>query len=301
MFWGYLYIIISASSFALIPIFAIYAYDSGVTTTTLLFLRFAFAAIIFFAYLFVKEKNWKITKRQILFLILLGGILYTMQSTFYFSAVKYIPASLAALLLYLHPIFVAVLSFLFNKEKPSKKIIIAIILSLIGILFVLGSPKGHINLIGILLAVGAAIVYSIYILIGDRVTKQLSPMITCAFISLFCSLSLFFGGTFTHTISFHFEKMGWFMAVGVGFFCSVVAMFTFFAGMKIIGPTKATILSMIEPVVTFILSTILFHEKMSAFQLLGGVIVLIGAILVVLARETNIQKEKVVPSKIVNQ
>jgi drug/metabolite transporter (DMT)-like permease len=298
MFWGYIYIILSATSFALIPIFAIYAYDSGVSTTTLLFLRFAFASIIFFAYIFIKMRNWKITKKQILFLILLGGILYTIQSTFYFTAVKYIPASLAALLLYLYPIFVAVLSFFVNKEKPSKKIIIAITLSLMGIILVLGSPKGHISLIGILFAGGAAVVYSVYILIGDRVTKQLSPIITCAFISLFSCFSLFLGGTFTHTISFHFGKVGWIMAVCVAFFCSVVAMFTFFAGMNIIGPTKASILSMIEPVVTFILSTILLHDRMSAFQLLGGVIVLLGAILVVLARENSQQAENAVPSRI---
>jgi drug/metabolite transporter (DMT)-like permease len=301
MLWGYLHIILSATSFALIPIFAIYAYDSGVSTTTLLFLRFTIASIIFFGYIFLKIKNWKITKKQIGYLILLGGILYTIQSTFYFTSVKYIPASLAALLLYLYPIFVAILSFFVNKEKPTVKIIIAITLSLVGIILVLGAPKGQISPIGIFFASGAAVVYSIYILIGDRVTKQLSPIITCAFITLFSAFSLLIGGTFTHTISFQFGNTGWIMALCVAFFCSVVAMFTFFAGMNIIGPTKASILSMIEPVVTFILSAILFHEKMTALQLVGGIIVLLGAILVVLAREKNIQKEKVMPSKIVNQ
>jgi drug/metabolite transporter (DMT)-like permease len=300
MFWGYVYIILSATSFALIPVFAIYAYDGGVSTTTLLFLRFAIASIIFFGYIFLKMKNWQITKKQIVYLILLGGILYTAQSTFYFTSVKYIPASLAALLLYLHPIFVAILSFIFNKEKLSKKIIIAVTLSLTGIVLVLGSPKGNINLIGILFAIGAAVVYSIYIIIGDRVTKKVSPMITCAFITLFSACSLFIGGTFTHTISFQFGKIGWIMAVGVALFCSVIAMFTFFAGMNIIGPTKASILSMIEPVVTFILSTILFHERMSALQLVGGVIVLFGAILVVLASQKNPQNVNTIESGISN-
>jgi drug/metabolite transporter (DMT)-like permease len=296
MFWGYIYIILSATSFALIPVFAIYAYEDGVSTTTLLFLRFAIASIIFFSYIFLKMRNWKITKKQIVYLILLGGILYTMQSTFYFTSVKYIPASLAALLLYLHPIFVAILSFIFNKEKLSKKIIIAVTLALTGIVMVLGSPKGEINLTGILFAVGAAVMYSIYIIIGDRVTKKVSPMITCAFISLFSACSLFIGGSFTHTISFQFGKIGWIMAVGVALFCSVIAMFTFFAGMNIIGPTKASILSMIEPVVTFILSTILFQERMSTLQLMGGVIVLFGAILVVLASKKSPQSVNTIES-----
>ncbi|WML42826.1 EamA family transporter [Neobacillus sp. PS3-40] len=298
MFWGYFYIILSATSFGLIPIFATYAYESGISTSTLLFLRFAFASIILFAYLFLKVKKWKITKRQLVFLILLGGILYSIQSTLYFTAVKYIPASLAALLLYLYPIFVAILSFFVNKEKLSKKIVLAIALSIVGIILVLGSPKGHISLIGILFASAAAVVYSIYIVIGDRVTKQISPMLTCAFISLFSAASLFMGGIFTHTLSFHFGKIGWVMAVCVAFFCSVVAMFTFFAGMNIIGPTKASILSMVEPVVTFILSTILFQEKMSVLQLIGGIVVLLGAILVVLAREKGQHNDNVIQSQI---
>lgn len=288
--WGYILIMISAISFSLIPIFALYAYDSGISTTTLLFLRFAIAAIIFFAYLFLKMKKWKITKKQLLSLLLLGGILYTLQSTFYFSAVKYIPSSLAALLLYLHPLIVAILSFFINKEKLTKRLIIAISLSFMGIVLVLGTPAGAINMIGILLASGAAVVYSIYIVIGDRVTKQLPSIITVAFIALFSAVSFFIGGMASHSLSFHFDKIGWVMVVCVALFCSVIAMFTFFAGMNIIGPTKASILSMIEPVSTFILSAILFQEKMSSFQMIGGATVLIGAILVILAREKGQQQ-----------
>lgn len=287
MIWGYLLIIISAISFSLIPIFALYAYDSGVSTTTLLFLRFAIASVVFFAYLLMKKYKWKVTRKQLLSLVLLGGVLYMAQSSFYFSAVKYIPASLAALLLYLNPIFVAVLSFFFNNEKPTKQLIMAISLSLVGIVMVLGSPDGSISLIGILLAIGAAIVYSVYIVLGDRVTQQLPPMITCAYIALFSSLSFLIGGTVTHTIQFDFGGLGWVMIICVALLSTVVAMFTFFAGMNRVGPTKASILSMVEPVVTFIFSALLFQEKMSLIQMCGGIIVLLGAVMVVLAREKN--------------
>nr|WP_238583487.1 EamA family transporter [Anoxybacillus amylolyticus] len=55
---------------------------------------------------------------------------------------KYIPSSLAALLLYLNPIFVNVFSFFINQEKLTKQIIIAIVVSLAGMLLVLGAPVG---------------------------------------------------------------------------------------------------------------------------------------------------------------
>jgi drug/metabolite transporter (DMT)-like permease len=285
LLWGYVLVVISAVSFSLIPIFAVYAYDSGVNTITLLLLRFAIATIFFFGYLFIKRKFVKITKQQVLSLFILGGLLYTMQSTFYFSSVKYIPASLAALMFYIYPIIVAILSFFVNKERLSKGLVMSIILSFMGIMLVLGTPSGEINPIGILFAIGAAVVYSLYILLGDKVTKQLPPLITTAYISLFCSLSFLLVGTTTQTLQMKFSGKGWIIVLGVAFFCSIVAMFTFFAGMNILGPTKASILSMVEPVSTIVLSTIFLNEKMSGLQLTGGTIVLVGAIFVILARE----------------
>ncbi len=204
-----MFVIISALSFSLIPIFALFAYESNVNTTTLLFLRFGIASFAFFTYLVLAGKQWRITKGQLLQLILLGGILHMLHSTFYFSSVKYIPASLATMIFYLYPIFVAILSFFFNKEALSKKLIIAIALSLIGIILVLGTPTGSISPIGIYLACGAAVVYSFYILLGDKVTKQLPPLITTTYISLFSFISFLISGIFTKTIHLQINSTGW--------------------------------------------------------------------------------------------
>jgi drug/metabolite transporter (DMT)-like permease len=292
MSFGYLLIFISASAFGLMPIFALYAYDSHVKVTTLLFLRFLFAAILFFLYLFFKNGLSFISKKQLLSLILLGGVLYTLQSTFYFSAVKFIPASLAALLLYLYPVFVSILSFFVNKEKISKSLYVSIFISLFGMVFVLGSPNGNYNLKGILLAFGAAIVYSIYIIVGGRITSTLSPLLTSAFISLFASISFLLFGTFTNSINVNIGTSGWISILCIALISSVIAMTAFFAGIKITGPTKGSILSMVEPVVTTIFSTLLFHDQMSLLQIFGGMIVLSGAVLVVITSEKNKVKDQ---------
>jgi drug/metabolite transporter (DMT)-like permease len=282
---GYFLIFLSATGFGCMPIFVIYAYENNVSLTTILFLRFAFASIFFFLYLLVKVKKWRITKHHFVSFLVLGGLLYTLQSYFYFSSVKYIPASLAALLLYLYPVFVAILSSVVNKEKVSRQLLISILISLSGIAFVLGSPTENINFTGILLAVAAAVVYSFYIIFGGRVVSQVSPVITSAFIALFASLSFLIGGLYTGTLHFAFAPMGWLSIAGIALFSSVIAMLTFFAGMNITGPTKASILSMVEPVITVGLSALMFQEKMSMLQMIGGLIVLAGAVLVVLSRE----------------
>ncbi|WP_297991418.1 DMT family transporter [Anoxybacillus sp.] len=288
---GYGLVLLSATGFAFIPIFALYAYDSGVTVTTLLFLRFALAALFFFLYLWLKEKNWKVSRSHLLYLFLLGGIFYMMQSSFYFQAVKYIPSSLAALLLYLNPIFVAIFSFFINKEKLTKHIIIAILISFLGMLLVLGAPEGKIQPLGIALAIGAAIVYSMYIIVGNKVTALVPPITASAYIALFAALSFFIFGIGSGTLHFQFGTKGWLPIIGTSFVSSVLAMLTFFAGMNIIGPTKAAILSMIEPIVTFLLSMVFLHESISSIQMIGGLIVLSGAMLVVTTKELKPKKK----------
>ncbi|MFF3022457.1 DMT family transporter [Gottfriedia sp. NPDC057948] len=285
MYFGYILILISAIAFGLMPIFALYAYDQNVSVNTLLFLRFTFASIMFFSYLVVSKKLVKITKKQLVMFVLLGGVLYMLQSSFYFSSVKYIPASLAALILYLYPIFVAILSFLVNKEQLTKNIMLSIVLSLIGIVLVLGAPAENVNPFGILLALAAAIVYSIYIIVGGRVSIHVPPLVTSAYISLFASISFLLVGVSTSTIHIHFKFIGWISILGISIISSVISMGTFFAGVKRIGPTKGAVLSMVEPVVTISFSTILFHENMSLLQIIGGTIVLSGALLVVLTSE----------------
>lgn len=285
MYFGYLLILLSATAFGFMPIFAIYAYDHNVSVNTLLFLRFTFATIIFFSYLILKKKLVTITKKQVFLFLLLGGVLYTLQSSFYFSSVKYIPASLAALLLYLYPVFVAILSFFINKEKLTKVLIISIFISLFGIVFVLGAPTENVNLIGVFLALAAAVVYSIYIIVGGRVTANLHPVVTSAYITLFAAISFFLLGVSSNTLQLNFNLVGWLSILCISIFSSVISMAAFFAGIKLIGPTKGSILSMIEPVITIAFSTVLFKENMEFLQLMGGGIVLIGAFLVVITSE----------------
>lgn len=296
-FKGMIFVFLSAFGFGVMPIFAKYAYLENVGVTTLLFLRFVLATLIFFSYVFIKIRKIDITKKQLLALFALGGIGYTLQSTFYFSAVKYIPATMVALLLYTYPIFVAILSFFVDKEKITGKILAAIALSFFGLMLVLGTSFGQINFLGVIFAIGAGFVYSCYIILGNRVLHNLSPMLTSAFVALFASFSFFTVGSFTGNLNFHFAGIAWLPILGIVLFSTVLAMFTFFKGLELLGSTKASILSMIEPLITCVFSTWLFNEKLTVYQLFGGLIVILGAMLVVSAREHNKSNEAIAAKK----
>lgn len=287
---GAILLLLSALGFGLLPIFALYAYEGRINTTTLLFLRFIFTALVLFSYGFFKLKRMKVGKKDLLFLFLLGGIGYNLQSQFYFSAVKFIPASLAALFLYTYPAVVTVLSFIVDREKLTKEVGASLLLSFLGLIMILGNSIGSINGLGILLALGAALVYSLYIIVGNRVVKRLPPLLMSAYIALFSSLGVFGVGLMTNQMDFTFAVQCWLPIAGLIMFSTVIAMLFFFRGMELVGPAKASIISMMEPVFTVVLSTVLFHDRLAGIQMAGGILVLAGAVLVIVAKEKKVRK-----------
>lgn len=277
-------IFLSAFGFGLMPILALYAYQYGLNVPTLLFIRFSLASFCLFSYVLLRRTRWTIPPRQMLQLFIMGAVLYTLQSTFYFSAVRYIPASLAALILYLYPVLVAILAVFVDKETLSGKMIAPTGLALLGIVIVLGAPMDQIDFFGVLLAFGAALIYSVYIIIGRRVVAQVPPLVTSAFIAAFAALSFLIFGSLDNSLTFDFPPQAWVVIIGVVFFSTILAMAAFFAGMSIIGPTRASILSTIEPVITIGFSALLLQEKLSLMQGFGAGLVLLGAVWVIRQR-----------------
>lgn len=284
---GVLLVFLSASGFGLIPIFALYAYGGGASVTTLLLGRFTLAAILFFSYILYKERTIAVERSQLKYLFLMGGVIYTLQSNLYFSSVKYIPASLAVLIFYIYPVFVALASSYLDREMLDKKIISSIVLSLLGLTLVLGISFGDINSTGVMLALGAGLVYTVYLVLGNRIVKETPALVTSAFICLFAACSLLVIGVTTGDLNFNLTGEAWLAMFGVALCCTVLAIFTLFRGIELIGSTKASILSMIEPLITIGFSAVLFNERLSALQMLGGAAVLLGSVLVVSARDKS--------------
>lgn len=78
----------------------------------------------------------------------------------------------------------------------------------------------------------------------------------------------------TGDVDLDFGMTGWFWLACIAVFSTVVAMLTFFAGLKRTGPSTAAILSTFEPVVTSALAALVLGESLTPVQLAGGALVL---------------------------
>jgi drug/metabolite transporter (DMT)-like permease len=280
---GTLCIVLSAFGFGIGLIFALYAYQRGVSVFTLLFLRFSLSSILLFGYLFLQcgKKLPEVTGWTLLLVL---GILHTLQSICYYSSVKYIPASLTALILYSYPAFVCLLSFLIDRVSIGKRLVLSLGTSFVGLALILDTSFKTANVIGLMFAFGAAIVYSCYIVISNRVLRKVSPLVSGAYIILFTAGFISFTGILSRNISFQFSPSAWIPILGFVIFSTILANVLFLNGIKLLGSTKASILSVTEPLFTIISATLLFHDPWAYHQVFGGILVLLGVLLSSLPR-----------------
>jgi drug/metabolite transporter (DMT)-like permease len=271
---GITYIIISAASFGTLAILGRYAREAGIDTFTLLFLRFMIAALIMAGFLLMRREG--VPRGKTLGLLIgMGAIGYVGQSFCYLTATQYASAGLVALLLYLYPTFVAILSVIFLKEKLNRVKVMALVLATTGVALIVDLQGGQ--WLGIALAISAAAIYSVYIIVGAGVMKQVSAIASSTVI--FASAGFVYGvlmalkGPLWPT-----SANGWLVVAATVLIATVIPVATFLAGLKRIGPTDASMLSTLEPVVTVLLAAWLLDEQLQWTTLLGGALILSAVI-----------------------
>ena len=278
-----LLILISTLGFSCYPILGKYVFSGGAGLATVLFVRFTIAALFFWAILLWREGFPRLSHKTWLTLWGMGGINYSMMAGLYISSVRFIPASLAALLLYAYPVIVTVIALLTHQEKFSKYKFSGLLLSTIGLVMVLGVALQGINVLGVSLALASAFVYAIYIIIGNKVLQTTTSLVSTTIISTSAALTYGVIGLPLGGATWNLSWGTWMGIGGIALFSTIIAMLTFFQGMKHIGASSASIISTLEPVMTAILAIILLNEHLTLVQVLGGILVVMGGIFAVLS------------------
>jgi drug/metabolite transporter (DMT)-like permease len=272
---GILLIAISAAFFGTLAIFGKFLYAEGVDTFTMLFLRFGVAACVMMLLLFLRKESFPRGK-ILLQLVGMGALGYAGQSFSYLTAIKYASAGLVALLLYLYPIFVFFLSIIVLREKVTVVKVLALILAILGTALTVDPAGGQ--LMGILLAISAALIYSVYIIVGTNVMKHVSAVQSS--VVIFASAGAVYGILMmANGAHFPTTSLGWLGIAGIVLIATVIPVVAFLAGLERIGPTNAAMLSTLEPVVTVLLAGWIFGEKLDSIVLFGGGLILVAVIL----------------------
>ena len=277
---GILLALLSAAAYSTSAVFARLAYADGVGLVELLAGRYVGAALVF--WLLVARAGLPLPgRRTAARAVLLGLVVFSAQSGLFFSALRRLDAALAVLLLYVYPALVAVGAVLLGRERASLRRGVALAVALGGIALVLagdGDLAG--DLLGALLALGAAAAYTVYILVGHGLMRTVPPLVLAALTCTGAAVTYAAVGLGTGALRFEFGPLGWASVAGVTLISTVVAVGTSFAAVMRVGPTVTSIVTTAEIPFGVLLAATILGERLGPFQLAGGALVVSAVLLV---------------------
>lgn len=274
----------SAFGFATLSILGKLAFAEGMSMAGFLSLRFGGAALLLLIVLTARMGRAVIPERRLLLaLFLLGAVGYFTQSALYFSGLQRIPASLSSVLLYIYPAFVAFNVWVIEGRKPMRRELVAIGLALVGAALT-ASPwealaGGGADLLGVLFVIGSAAGYGLYIVISNRFVHRAGALVSTAWVSLGASVSYGLAGGLTQSWVVPLTARAGGLLLGLVVLSTILPLATFFAGMRRVGPTAASLLSTLEPVFTIALAAVVLNEVLTPSQWFGGALILAAVVL----------------------
>lgn len=280
---GYLLVAVSAITFSAKGIFAKLIYGYGVDPTTLLALRFAMALPLFWITLYFYPSG-KTGLKDLAMIVLSGvlGLYLAALSDFY--GLLYIEASLERVILYTYPAMVVVWTAIFFKERLSKRKVLSILVTYAGLMLVLKVFTGSIgrsDLVGALLVLCSALIYSFSYIITEVVSRRVSGVKISTYMTTAAAFA--FLGTWRGKTAPE-EPGAWALLIVLAIVSTYVPVLTITLGIKRIGAGKAALVSFIGPVSTAILAYLILGERLEPVQIIGMCLVMAGVLALTLER-----------------
>ena len=277
--------IISAVAYGTNPLFGVKLLRDGVSVDAMLFWRFAGAALLLAPAAYCAAGNLKISARDIPALATLGA-LFAVSAHSLFAAFEIIPAGIASTMLFLYPVFVALIMSIFFGEKPKATTIIAIIMSLAGVAFLYADDANFegLNIKGALLVIISALTYAFYIVIVKVSRVSTMDGVKLAFYAIvFAAFAAFAKCALDGNLSLPQNSFETLNAFGLVVFPTALSIVAISYSIKYAGATIAALLGAFEPVTAVSISSALLGEKFSLYIGIGIALILSATIIITLS------------------
>ncbi len=213
----------------------------------------------------------------VLVVMALTGV--TLQYIVQFYAMTYTSVTNTALLINMGTFFVIIPSALFLKERLSIDNVLGIVAAFVGVALV--ATKGDfalsMNLIGDGLVLICAVMWAVYILVGNRLAGKYSVLSQLNYIFIIGLVGLlpFYFITPHHGLA-EFSSLTWACVLYLAIICSVIAYFFFNDAIIRLGPSKTAIYQYLEPFFAIVLAILLLKEPLNAAIALGAIFIVAG-------------------------
>lgn len=286
---GILFAALSSSTFGLAPFFTISLIMAGYSTFEALSYRWGVASLFLFLVGVLSGVKFRMSWRDFQTVFCLS----LFRATTSFSLVvayQNIASGVASVIHFMYPLAVALTMMFVFKEPKSKTIISAIVISIIGAVFLstgnIESSGGGDTVLGIVMSTISVFSYAGYI-VGVRRTRAVnipSVPLTCSVMGIGAVLFII-GGFFTGGIRIETDPHIWLYIAGLGLVATAISNISLVQGIKLAGPTLASIMGAMEPLTAVVIGIFVFGETFSWHTAVGIVLILFAVLLVILKQQ----------------
>jgi len=295
---GIALVLVSAAAFGSGSLFAQPVYGSGVDWLVLSSWRFGFGASLAWIWLLAspeRRRGLRAMDRRGVVVALGLGVLYVGNSGTYYAGLETVSPSLAALIVYIYPAVVAVLTLRIGRRLEGRRAWGALGIALVGVVLALGGiPADAMPPIsGLLLVLVSPLIYSVWIVLAARFSGERRDTVgqandvgttaaTATALMMTATAALYWGWSLLSSrpvMPAQIPSQAWVGLVGVGVVSTFIAIQTFYAGTRRIGAAQAALISTVEPFYTITLAALLFGIALTPVQLVGGALIIVGVVI----------------------
>jgi len=279
-------IVVSALSFGSISVLTVLTTDAGIPLLTIMAWRYVLGVFVLGATA-RPMMDASTSKQRVMQLLMIGGFGQALITYMSLYSLRYIPVGPLAFLFYTYPAWVAIIAAIRGTERLTLVRVTALLLALIGVTVMVGTPMEKLNPIGVVLALGSAVLYSIYLPALEHVQEGVPAMFATFWLIVGAAISFVFAGLFAGELFIPRVASAWANIFLLAVVSTVIAFSSLIKGLSVLGPVRTAIIATVEPFFTAILGVIVLSNQVSAATFAGGILIA-AAILVIEWSSTRI-------------
>jgi len=280
---GFLLIITAALLWAFAAPIAKYLFNAGITPEDLVQARvsYTFLILAFFFVLF-KRTFLHISKKDIVYFMILGIVGFALVQYTYFYAISLIDVGIAIALQYTAPTMIVIYSAFFLGKKINPLTILSILLALVGCYLVVGAyhiPWEALNWKGILVGLSSALVFAFYTLYGEKGLKKYPSWTVFFYAVLFAALFWNIVHPPFNLVDRGLSWTVWSGVLAIAIFGTLIPFGLFFMALQKLDPIRLTVTSTLEPIFATLLAFLVLGEQLNIWQIIGGGLIVLSVVL----------------------
>lgn len=289
---GVLAVVTASFLYGIMPIFTKIVLMEGMTSGSVVFYRLLFSAVVSFLVLKVTKADMYVTKQQFIQLTVFGILGFGATMALLTVAYSLIPTGLATMLHFTYPLFITIVMSVVFKEKISRLKAVSCLCAMSGL--VLMADFSRLSAVGVVLAVCSGVTYACYVIANRKSSfANLPGMVIVFYVS--SAAAVFFGlkAAVTKELMLPKNTKCLLLLLAIAVFCTIVTLYLLNYGIKTLGASNASVLNMLEPVVSLLAGIVVYKESVTVLGIMGAVLVVISGLAVAFDVSNSRPKVKV--------